>query len=422
VTRFARWVVLAASLALSAHDTRAAPPAPGSGKPPGSSRESPRLLVPAHADTVSIESEPAPLIVPGQSRIPESLVRTPQKFAREQLALGEEMERSGNVSVAVIAYSNAVHADSTLAAANARLGRLWVRLGRPAEAEPLLRRAVRLDPHNTDSTRELGLALSALGRHAEAISRLRRLTTLESARDDDWYALGVAYANAGRPRDAELPLRRAIALPPDRALEHRDLGVVLGTLNRPREARQEYRRALELDPGDASVWLNLGNLESRAGHPDSALAAYREAERRDSTYALAYEAEIKVLVQLDQRDAIADLYLRWVTAKPDDDDLRLRAVRHLAALDRRDRALEIGRDGVRFDSRSPAKHMILGLSLAAYGSTREALAELRQAEALYRKPQERERVRQLIASMSQAAPDSLREMFRADSVNHARPR
>ncbi len=111
--------------------------------------------------------------------------------------------------------------------------------------------------------------------------------------------------------------------------------------------------------------------------------------------------------------------MRWVTVRPDDDDLRMRAVRNLAAIDRRDRALEIGRDGVRHNARSPLAHMILGMSLEAYGSTRPALAELRRAEQLFTKPRDRDRVRQLVASMRQGAPDSLREMFRADSVEHA---
>ena len=376
------------------------------------------LLVPARPDSVSIESEPGPLLVPGRSVIPDSLVRTPQKFARVQAERGRQMERLGNLQAAVIAYTNAVRADSLLPGVSGRLGSLQLAMGRPAAAVPALRRELRRSPGDTQASRELGLALSAIGRHHEAIARLKRLSAIEPRNDEAWYALGLAYANAGRLREAEAPLKRSIALPPDRSLEHRDLGVVLGSLSRPREAREEYRRALALTPDDVSIWLNLGNLEARNGHADSAIVAYREAERRDSSYALAYEGELKALTTLDRRDAIADLYMRWVTAAPQDDDLRLRAVRHLADLDRRDRALEVARDGVRFNANSPAKRMVLGLALAAYGSTREAVGELRQAERLSKLPAERDRVRQLIGSMRLGAPDSLRGMFEADSVAH----
>jgi len=98
-------------------------------------------------------------------------------------------------------------------------------------------------------------------------------------------------------------------------------------------------------------------------------------------------------------------------------------VRELAKLDRRDRALEIARDGVRHAPRSAVAHVILGIALESYGSTREALAELRLAELLDPRPASVGRVRQLIASMRAGAADSLREMFAADSVAHpaARP-
>ena len=389
-----------------------APPAPPA--PPGPAR----LLIPAHRDSVSIESEPAPLLMPGRSVIPDSLVRTPRKFAAAQYTIGLAMEQAGNLPAALLAYSNSVRADSTLPGASGRLGHLYIQFARAAQAEPLLRRELRLDPRDTNASRDLGVVLSALGHHADAIARLKRLTLSEPSKDENWYALGVAYASAGRLREAEAPLRRSLALAPDRPLEYRDLGVVLAALNRPHEARAAYARARTLDPSDASVWLNIGNLEARAGRADSALAAYREAERRDSTEGLAFEGELNALTQLKRHDDIADLYMRWVTVRPQDDDLRLRAVRNLAALDRRDRALEIGRDGVRYDSRSPMKHMILGLSLAAYGNTRQALSELRVADSLFTRPRDRDRVHQLVASMRQTAPDSLREMFRADSVAH----
>ena len=413
--RIVTCAALAAALgmALLVAAGRAAPP------PPPDSSGASRLFVSPQRDSVSIESEAAPLLIPGRSEVPDSIVRTPRKFAIEQFAIGQEMERAGNFPAALLAYANAARADSTLPRVSGQLGHLYIQFGRPAQAEPLLRRELRLGPGGSAVSRDLGIALSALGHHAEAITRLKRLTASEPNNDEHWYILGLAYANAGRLREAESPLRRSIALSPSRPLEHRDLGVVLASLNRPREAREEYRKAASLNPVDGSVWLNIGNLEARAGRADSALAAYREAERRDSSDALAYAGELEVLTQLNRRDDIADLYMRWVTAVPADDDLRLRAVRNLAVLDRRDRALEVGRDGVRYDPRSPAMRMILGLSLAAYGNTREAVGELRAAEAMFTQSRDRDHIRQLIASMRLATPDSLREMFQADSAAHA---
>lgn len=405
-------VLLALSfLATSPVAPRHAPPPP----------PAPRMIVPAHPDTVDLESAPAPLLVPGQPSSDVQPRKSPEQFAREQVELGAALERIGHVGAAVLAYENAVRADSTFPGASEKAGRLSMQVGQLAAAEQLFRLELRHHPANDDASRQLALVLSARGRHVEAVTRARRLTSRDPRRDDNWYALGIVSANAGHKREAETALRRALALGPERSLEHRDLGVLLASEQRTAEARQEYRKALALGDREPAIWIDLGNLEARAGHPDTALADYREAERRDSSYALAYEAQIKIHERLSRPDDVADVYLRWVTALPNDDDLRLRAVRHLAAIGRRDRALEIGRDGVRHDPRSPSAHLILGLALASYGDTRESVAELRRAETLFGTPRDRKRVRQLVASMRATAPDSLRAMFAADSVAHAAP-
>ena len=197
----------------------------------------PHLLVPVHPDSVSIESEPAPLIVPGRTTTPDSLVRTPQKFAREQAAMGRQLEAMGNPGGAMLAYRNAARADTLLPGVSGKLGSMYLGLGHASAAEPLLRRELRHTPGDTEASRNLGLVLSSLGRHAEAIARIKRLTVKEPGNDEHWYALGVAYANAGKLREAEAPLKRAIALSPDRPLEHRDLGVVYGSLKDRKSTR-----------------------------------------------------------------------------------------------------------------------------------------------------------------------------------------
>src|SRR6185369_10324696 len=256
------------------------------------------LIVPQRPDSVSIESPPAPLLVPGRAAPVDTTLPTPQQFARGQYALGQVMERQGNLPGALMAYRNAAGADSSLRGPSYAAGMLEMKMKVTSRAADSFREEVRRNPKNLDAARELGIALSAEGKHTEAIDRLRRLTVRAPSDDRAWYAYGVALASAGRTKEAESPLRKAIALAPARAIEHRDLGVVLAQLGRVGDARTEYRRALAVDASDPSIWIDLGNVESRAGRTDSALVAYREAERRDSSYALAYEAQIKTYEQL----------------------------------------------------------------------------------------------------------------------------
>ena len=379
-------------------------------------RESaPAQVVPAPPDSVSIESAPVPLLVPGQPGPADSTLRSPEERAREQFALGAQLERDGQPLAAFFAYRNAARLNPKLPEANYRQGMILVRTA-PADAVTLFARELKLNPKHRDAGRELGVALSRAGRHREAIAGLEGLTRRGPGRDDNWYALGVAYLAAERHVAAEAAFRRALRLGPARAAEHRDLGVTLAALGRASAARAEYRRALSLAPCDAGTWLNLGNLDRRAGRADSALASYRAAERCDSTTSLAYAAEVQVLTEQGRGAEVGEAYRRWVRAQPDDMGLRLTAVRHFASLERRDVALEIARDGVRRDSRSAAAHQILGMALQSQGEYRAALRELRLAERLYRAEPDRERVRQLIATTRADAPDSLRALFVADSI------
>src|SRR5262245_42492890 len=108
--------------------TRPKPPAPE--KPSAPVRNGPALYLPTRADSVSIESEPAPLLRPGQPMPVDSTIQTPRDRAREQLTLGVVMERQGNFPGALLAYMNAAKFDSTLREASFRRGLLEVKWGR----------------------------------------------------------------------------------------------------------------------------------------------------------------------------------------------------------------------------------------------------------------------------------------------------
>lgn len=400
-------LALALALAVAtAAIARAADPLPGEGS----------LIVPAVPDSVSIESEPGPLLLPGGPG-PAGGARSAAERAREQFGLGLTLEQGGQYRAAYFAFRNAAQQDPRLPEAHFRQGLMLALTGNLNEATHAFGKELELNPVHRGAQLELGYVLSRLGRHREAIERLQGLLRRDPGRDEHWYALGVAYVAAEQYAAALVPLRRAVRMPPARGEEHRDLGVALAALGRTHEARGEYRRALALDPVDASAWVDLANLERRAGRSDSALAAYRSAERSDSSHAGAYRGQIALL---ESRPAEkADVYRRWTRAVPDDTEVRLEAVRQFDDLGRRDIALEIARDGVRHNRRSADARMILGMALEASGETRQAMRELRLAAALHRGRAGRERVQHLMNALRAAAPDSMRALFEADSLELA---
>lgn len=370
----------------------------------------------APADTVSA---PEPLLVPGHGVTADTTARRRLEHAQQQYQLGRTLERNGARASAIAAYRTATRLDPRIPDANYRMGMLFLGVNQQEQAVRCFQAEVRYHTSNADAARELGLALARLGKSDQAVTQLEKLVRRRPNDGDAWQALGFAYLSANRQRAAEIALRRAIVLPPERADKHRDLAVVLAARGNVKEARVEYQRAIALSPRDPTPWINLGNLERRANDPEKALENYREAEKRDSTFGLAFQGEIEALTDL-RRDAEAgEVYRRWLRARPDDNGARLAAIRFFDRMGRKDVALEIARDGVRLKPHSAEAHLMLGMALEGAGQTRTSLDEMRRAEALFPAGEGRDRATALIAALRSGAADSLRDLFAADSVAHA---
>ena len=397
--------------------TGAKPPAlvrPGESAP---ARSGPTLLVPARPDSAPPESAPAPFLVPGRPGPADSTVRDAAQRAREEYALGRELESTGVPGAAIAAYRNAVRFDPSIPDANYRMAMLFLTRQQVGEAAKCLEAEVQNHPQNDEATRHWGLCLARLGETTRAVDLLEGLARRQSRDGAAWQALGFAYLAAQRPREAETALRRALRLGPTTPDELRDLGAAVSARGRDGEARALYRRALKLAPSDAATWLNLGNLERRQGHADSALACYRRAEAGDSSMTLALQAQVQMLHEAHRDAEMADTYRRWLRHHPDHHGTRLEAVQWLEAIGREDEALALAREGTLRVGGTAQPHVILSLVLRGRGDMRGALAELRRAETLFRgQLGEQERVRRIIAAMRSSSPDSLRGMFEADSA------
>lgn len=392
------------------------------GRVPATRADVPPLLLPPTRDTTTtIDSEPAPLLMPGRPNPGDAERRTPAQRAREEYALGRGLEEQGAAAAAISAYRKAVRLDPTIRDARYRMGRLFVAVGQHAAAVREFAGEVEHDPANTRAARELGLALANAGDTTNAIRQLEMLTRRGAKDTASWRALGFAYGLARRHADAERALRRATALDPRDAGAWRDLGLVLAVRGRAGEARDAYARSAKLDPRDGGALLNLGNLEARERRWAAALAAYHAAEARDSALLPAYDGQVRVLREM-KRDAEAGaVYRRWLAVRPDSPGTRIEAIRLFDSIGRRDIALELARDGVRANPRSGEAHLALGMALEAAGDVAGMLGELRRAGKLFRDPEQRARLEATIASLRERAPDSLRAVYVADSLAHEAP-
>jgi tetratricopeptide (TPR) repeat protein len=156
-------------------------------------------------------------------------------------AAGRVEYHGGNYEAALAHFRGRLEQNPDDAESLSNAGQVLVRLGRPAEALPLLSRAAELDPARWAYRFNLARAEGLLGQWERAA--------------EDYVAAEGLF-----PNDYATIFNRAQAL---------------HMLGREQDAAAQYRRAIELKPDDPTFYLALGMSEEKLGRRAEAAAAYR---------------------------------------------------------------------------------------------------------------------------------------------------
>jgi serine/threonine protein kinase/tetratricopeptide (TPR) repeat protein len=231
---------------------------------------------------------------------------------------GLQLERQGNYVGALSALEKSVDVDPRFALAQAKLGEVYVSLGRDGEAERASRTALELSEGLPDFERYLIGASHAmiLNDHDQAIAAYERLAAaapgdpqinfnladlyeqvgdFDEAREhldkvlqndpnyvDALYAVGRVSIRAGNPQEALDPLNRALSLTVQAGNEDgrgrvlHAIGIAYKHLGRPQDALRKYRESLEIrealgqKSGIAASLGEIANVEQALGNVDEA--------------------------------------------------------------------------------------------------------------------------------------------------------
>ena len=286
-------------------------------------------------------------------------------------------------------FLRALQKKSDFAPARAHLGLLYVQLGRPEDALPLLREAVRLEPARSDASTalvrvlqdqaraastagdsekaltlltdarkyapgnpdinsELGTVALQLSSWQDAVEAFQR--TLKVRADDPLalYNLGRAFMGLSQFEDARQQFARYVAVRPDDASGHCALGMTLAALEHDAEARKEFERSIALAPAQTESYFRLGLIDLDARDLDEAA--------RNLHQALAHEPKHPGVLSALGRVAFEQ------KRYPD--------------------AIDLLRQAIGGDQSLREAHYYLGLTLARLGRKEEAEAELQIATRL----------------------------------------
>ena len=147
------------------------------------------------------------------------------------------------------------------------LGRALLGAGRPAEAAPVLQRAIE---HGVDvplAGYDLAVALQQSGDLAGAAKALRAVVPPPDTDVEVWLQLGKRAGEINAPDLAETFFRHAVAAAPRLARAHHLLGLALLVMRRYDEAAVEFGTAVQLDPSNADARAALAYTRAHAVRP-----------------------------------------------------------------------------------------------------------------------------------------------------------
>jgi tetratricopeptide (TPR) repeat protein len=185
-----------------------------------------------------------------------------QAQAAYERGLAHYAEKRG--ALALEAFREAIALNPGVAAYRSWLGRLYLDLGRPAEAIEHFQEATRLDASYSEAWVNLGVALDEIGRWEEAVAAYRKAIALPILTDPHlaYHGLGLALFHLKRFREAEDALRFAISLNPSTEGPYYNLGLVLLAQDRRDQAKQAFRRARDLAPQSPFGQAAKGQLKA----------------------------------------------------------------------------------------------------------------------------------------------------------------
>ncbi len=231
------------------------------------------------------------------------------------------------------AAQRALEIDANLAEAHIILGTVefwfdWDWKGSEAE----LKKAIAIDPNNSDAHRYYGVLLTVLGRGDEALAEI------ELARQLDPLSLIVnalkaqAFFYAGRDAEAIDQSNKTLEIEPDFWIAHIMLTRIYLRQNRFDEAAREAKKAVEFSVGNSEAVSLEAYALAKAERRDEALALLEDLRSRSTQrYVPAYNVamidnglgnSVEALNQLEKAFAEKDARLMLLKVEPKWNNLR----------------------------------------------------------------------------------------------------
>ena len=200
------------------------------------------------------------------------------KDPEPHLSAGLLRERRKDFPGAEVEYKQVLVLDPHSSEAVIGLTNIYMKSGRVAEAEPLLRQLATDRPDDAGLHLQLGRVLAAQGKKAEAIPEIQAALKLSPNDSEAQRDLAELQTQSANLPDAEKTYRDLLKSSPNDAELHHSLGEILLKQRHFPEAEQEFRAAIKLKPDFGAAY---GSLAIAASENQNYPLAIKAMEVRD---------------------------------------------------------------------------------------------------------------------------------------------
>ena len=280
------------------------------------------------------------------------------------------LRKAGELARSAESFERALQLRPENLAAVVWLGRVYLDLGRPEAAEPLVTQTLLRHPDAPAVRFEAGRVALATQDYADAVEHLEAALALDPGATAIHYPLAMAYRQlgdlgqaddhlqrrGGRGSAAGVPVRladplmaalnavfqnpqyyrdlayhafanedwpaavtqfrKAVDAAPDHAAMRLDLGVALERLGDARGAQTQFEDALRLDPRLFKAHYNLGALLARSGRDQEAIDRFMEAVTHNPNFGAAHLALAHALLRTGRLERSLTGYRRVIELEP----------------------------------------------------------------------------------------------------------
>lgn len=205
-----------------------------------------------------------------------------RKRARIRLELAAGYFEQGQTTVALDEVKQALASDPTYADAYNLRGLVYMRLNDAALAEDSFRRALQLQPRDSDTMHNLAWFLCQNGRHAESMQQFARVLAdpQYGSRSKTLLAQGLCQLRAGQMADAEQSLTRAYEMDAGNPVTGYNLALLAFQRNDMQHAQFYVRRLNNSELANAeTLWLGI-RVERRMGNHEAMEQLATQLRRR----------------------------------------------------------------------------------------------------------------------------------------------